>query len=267
MKIYNPEGSLLRKDQKELLRMLEVFDAICKEHNIQWWLCSGTLLGAARHQGFIPWDDDLDISLLKEDYIRLERILCKMNSEEFVFHCMKSDPDYVYWFGKFRKKQGCIQSVNKRNALYKWKGIGFDIFTIEKTSSLSAKLAFLSYDMLQRHSIKIKNDLIRKPIIRLIEYWHRYIIFPILHLIGLFNPSNEYHYSLGIGWPNCTLDINDIFPLSTIDFEGKQMPAPRNVDNYLTKLYGDWRKIPSEEEIKASIHCQEYRDEIFGEGQ
>lgn len=264
MKIYNPEGSLLRKDQKELVLMLEAFDAICKEHNIQWWLCSGTLLGAARHQGFIPWDDDLDIALLKKDYIRLEKILCEMKSDEFVFHCMKSDPDYVYWFGKFRKKQGSIQSSNKRTSYYKWKGIGFDIFTIEKSNLLSAKLASLSYDMFQRHSIKIANSLLRKSYIRVIEYLHKFVIFPLLHLIGLYNPNHEYHYSLGIGWPNCTFDINDIFPLSTISFEGKQMPCPRNVDTYLTNIYGNWRKLPSEEEIKHSIHCQEYRDEIFG---
>ena len=102
---YNPEGSLLRRDQMELLRMLEVLDEICKKHNIRWWLSSGTLLGAARHQGFIPWDDDMDIVLLKKDYKRLEKILCEMQSNEFVFHCMKTDVDYVNWFGKFRKKK------------------------------------------------------------------------------------------------------------------------------------------------------------------
>lgn len=264
---YNPEGSLLRRDQRELLCMLEVLDRICKEHKIQWWLSSGTLLGAARHHGFIPWDDDLDIVLLKKDYKRLEKILCEMESDEFVFHCMKTDADYVNWFGKFRKKEGCVQSLNKRYDYYKWKGIGFDIFAIEKTNCLSAKIASLSYGRMQRFSINIKNNLIRKFLIRTIEYLHSLIIFPILRVIGLINPSEEYHYILGTGWPSHTFHMKYTFPLTVTDFEGKQMPVPKDMDTYLTNVYGDWRKVPSEEEIKKTIHCQEYRDEIFGKGQ
>ena len=65
MRKYNPEGSSLRKDQLEMLKVLVAFSEICKQHNLKWWLCSGTLLGAARHKGFIPWDDDVDVTMLK----------------------------------------------------------------------------------------------------------------------------------------------------------------------------------------------------------
>lgn len=261
---YNPEGSLLRRDQKELLRMLEVLDRICKKHNIIWWLSSGTLLGAARHQGFIPWDDDMDIVLLKEDYERLEKILCEMDDNEFVFHCMKTDVDYINWFGKFRKKDGVIQSKSKRYNYYKWKGIGFDIFAIEKTNYLSAKLAAFSYGISQRCTENITNNLIRKSLIYAIKKVHEYIIFPLLRLIGMVNPNEEYHYILGTGWPTHTFYRKNTFPLTTAEFEGKKMPVPHNMDAYLTNVYGDWRKLPSEDEIKKSIHCKEYRDEIFG---
>ena len=265
---YNPEGSALRRDQMELLRMLKIVDNICKEHGIKWWLSSGTLLGAARHHGFIPWDDDMDIVMLKRDYKKLEKILCKYESEEFVFHCTKTDVDYVNKFGKFRKKCGSIRSKSHRYAYYKWKGIGFDIFSIEKTNYLAAHLADQIYKRTQKYTLYIDKAWIRKPLIRIIEFFNWGLFCPILRLIGwIFNPKNEYHYTLGTGWPTHTFFMKYTFPLITTEFEGEQMPVPKDMDSYLTNVYGDWRTPPTEEQIMKSIHCQEYYDEIFGKEQ
>ena len=261
---YNPEGSALRRDQKELLRMLKKVDAICKEHNLKWWLSSGTLLGAARHKGFIPWDDDVDIVMLRKDAKRLEKILLKMEDKEFVYHTMRSDVEYVNCFGKYRKREGRISVNNRRYDYYKWCGIGFDIFSIEKTSFFAAKAASTIYGNLQHLTSYISCGAIRKPLIRLIELLCLGIIFPILRLIGLINPKGEYHYSLGQGWSKHTFFMSDAFPLTTTEFEGEQMPAPKNVDAYLARVYGDWRKMPNEEQIRKSIHNQDYIREIYG---
>ena len=75
MRVYNPEGSALRRDQKEMLDVLVAFSEICEKHDIKWWLCSGTLLGAARHKGFIPWDDDIDVNMFEEDPDLAEQLL------------------------------------------------------------------------------------------------------------------------------------------------------------------------------------------------
>ena len=133
-RIYNPEGSALRRDQKELVRMLKVVAGICEENGLKWWLSSGSLLGAARHKGFIPWDDDLDIVMMRNDYDKLVKILCDYQSDEFVFHCIRTDVDYTNMFGKFRKKEGCVKVASRRYDYYKWKGMGLDIFATEKTS-------------------------------------------------------------------------------------------------------------------------------------
>ena len=260
----SPEGSLLRRDQKELLRMLQKIGEICDRHNIRWWLAAGTLLGAARHGGFIPWDDDVDIFVLRKDYRMLEKILCGLQSEEHVFHCMRTDAEYVNSFGKFRKKEGSIQSSNKRHKYYKWKGIGLDVFVIERTSYFAARLSSVVYKNLQYPTLYISNAKIRRLVIRIVEFFCLGIINPLLRLIGLINPRGEYHYALGTGWPKATFFKKDIFPLTKIEFEGVLFPAPKDTDGFLRGEYGDWHQIPSEEAIKKSIHCKEYREEIFG---
>ena len=263
-RVWNPEGSLLRKDQLELFRMLKVLAKICEEHHIPWWLSSGTLLGAARHKGFIPWDDDMDIAVLRKDCRRLEKALRQLQSDEFVLHSMDTDVDYVNYYGKFRKRHGVIRSASKRYDYYKWKGIGIDIFSLEKTSYFAAYWATKIYRTLEPLTLGIRRSWLRKPLIRCIEGACSYVFFPILRLIGLYNPKGEYHYVLGTGFPKSTFYMKDVFPLSITEFEGVLMPVPKDMDAYLTNVYGDWRTPPSEDTIKKSIHCQEYIEEIFG---
>ena len=91
---YNPDGSRLRSDQLELLRMLQHVAEICREHDIKWWLSSGTLLGAARHKGFIPWDDDIDIGLPREDYDRFKQYWMQNPSEVFFYQDFETEKNH-----------------------------------------------------------------------------------------------------------------------------------------------------------------------------
>ena len=263
-RVWNPEGSILRRDQLELFRILKVLAKICEENHIPWWLGSGSMLGAARHKGFIPWYDDMDIVLLRKDYKRLEKILCKLENDEFVYHSMDTDVDYVNYYGKFRKRHGVIRSKSKRYDYYKWKGIGIDVFSIEKTTFFSAYWAAKIYGKLEPLTLDIHQSWLRKTMIRCIEGMCSYVVFPVLRLISLYNPKNEYHYTLGTGFPKSRFYLKYIFPLATTEFEGEQMPVPKDMDACLTRMYGDWRTLPSEDSIKKRIHCQEYVEEIFG---
>lgn len=261
---YNPDGSQLRRDQMELLKMLRFVANICDANGIEWWLSSGTLLGAARHEGFIPWDDDLDIVLLKRDCKRLERILERLDSKEYVYHSMRTDVEYVNTFGKFRKREGRITTCNRRYNYYKWAGIGFDIFAIEKTNYFAARAAQVIYNNLQHLTSYIRWGWVRKPLIRLIECLCLGIINPILRLVGLINPRKEYHYTLGTGWARHTFFMKDTLPLAKARFEGEEWPVPKDMDAYLKGVYGDWRRLPSDEQIRKCIHCKEYIEEIYG---
>lgn len=261
---YNPDGSALRRDQLLLLEMLDRVAEICRDNGIKWWLSSGTLLGAARHKGFIPWDDDMDIVMLKEDYKKFEKVMLSLEDDQYVFHCMKTDVEYVNVFGKFRRKAGRIQVASRRYRYYKWAGVGLDVFAIEKTSAFSAHISKFLYQEIQHLTSYIGWSWLRKPLIRTIEFVHFCLLNPLFRLIGKINPKGEYHYVLGTGWPRHTFYMKDTFPLSETEFEGRLFPVPKDMDAYLTNVYGDWRQIPSHESIRNWIHCQEYIEEIYG---
>lgn len=89
--IYNPEGSILRKVQLKMLDILRTVDTICKKHNIEYVLDGGSLLGAVRHGGFIPWDDDLDITVMRKDFKRLRKILPKELPSNLVYQDCTTD--------------------------------------------------------------------------------------------------------------------------------------------------------------------------------
>lgn len=265
MRIYNPEGSTLRKDQKEMLKVLVAFAEICKKHDIQWWLCSGTLLGAARHKGFIPWDDDLDVSMLEKDYRRLEKILVGIESDEYFFQCTKTDPDYVNVFGKFRKKKDPVETTDYRAKYFRFQGVGLDVFYIEKANRFAAHLAKFFYLNMQHPTQYIRSRFLRHMAIKVVRAINFALLIPLARLTGAINPKDEYRVCLGSGFYKSKFFMKDIFPLSQMEFEGVEFPVPGNTDSYLTNIYGDWRKLPSEDQIRKAMHSPVYIKEIFGE--
>lgn len=263
---YSPEGSVLRHDQMELLQMLKFFDTICKQHQIEWWLSSGTLLGAVRHQGFIPWDDDMDIVMMKKDYKRLVDIMRKYDSDDYVLQSIETDCNYVCAFAKFRKKKGCVSSHNPHAQFYKWKGIGFDVFVLQESTYLTAQLSSFIYSKAMNLTLYCNNEKIRCCLTRIMQFFLFKFTFPIIRI--LFNvgrKTGELHYAQGTGWARHTFYLSDIYPLRSMSFEDTEFKVPSRYDAYLRNVFGDYLQIPSEEEIKQTIHCKEYLYEIYGE--
>lgn len=265
MRTYNPEGSALRRDQKELLKVLAAFAEICEKHDIKWWLCSGTLLGAARHKGFIPWDDDIDVTMFEEDYRKLEKILVGMESEEYFYLCTKTDPEYVNVFGKFCKKKDPAETTDYRAKYFRYQGLSIDIFYIEKSTRFAAHLAKFFYLNMQHPTQYIGNRRLRRAAVKAVRLINFGLLIPLSRLLGRFNAKDEYRICLGSGFYKSKFFPKDIFPLSKMEFEGIMFPVPGNTDAYLSNIYGNWRQLPSEEQIKKSMHSPVYIKEIFGE--
>ncbi len=108
------ESEILREAQLIMLDMLIEFDVICKKHQLRYWLDSGTLLGAVRHQGFIPWDDDIDISMPIEDYHRFLAVAPAELSSNVFLQNRNTDCEFKFDYTKLRSNNASIVELHEK---------------------------------------------------------------------------------------------------------------------------------------------------------
>jgi len=250
---FNPEGSLLRRQQHRMLEVLMAFDAFCKKHNIQYWLSSGTLLGCVRHGGFIPWDDDLDIDMLREDYEKLMRIPPEEFPEQFVLQNPDTDPGYFFCYAKLRDRKSFLEENNQYDRIFKYRGIYIDIFPYEKMpfvlNWIACRAIGRCYKVLNNH--KYNDEEARKKvqgIYRFCEKW----LFPVLRALAKLSPIEELRFSPGIPYFKAIL-YDETFPLTTGLFEGFEAPIPRDSDAYLRRKFGDYMRLPDIDELHLHV--------------
>lgn len=245
---YNPEGSMLRRAQRRMTEMLSFVDRICVENKISYWIDSGTLLGARRHGGFIPWDDDVDICMLREDYVKFKQIMLHDNpSDEFVLQCHETDNHYFGTWDTLRDLKTELFDHSKRLDKYKYKGLQIDIFLIDDRCNKQMWRFFRQY-----FAYLVNAPLFEGRLTKYIRWNVPFAFFLLAKVLlpisrWLTKPSKTYlYYANGMFW-HLKWKRQVIFPLSKIEFEGKYFSAPNEVDKYLDVIYGDWKAIPSVE--------------------
>src|SRR5699024_7471673 len=123
-------GDEIKEVQKDQLDILIEFDRICKKNNIKYQLFAGTLLGAIRHKGFIPWDDDIDVCMLREDYEKFLNICNKDMKNEYFLQTYNSDTNYIMQFAKLRKNNTIfLERVTANCDIHH--GVYIDIFPLD----------------------------------------------------------------------------------------------------------------------------------------
>ena len=142
----------LRQCQLVQLHLLYVFDAICKEYNLTYFLGGGTLLGAMRHGGFIPWDDDLDVGMPRKDYKKFLKIAPKVLPKDVILQCQETHPWSVVAFAKLRDAYSFYCEMDS---------------TIRTSDNLGIFIDIFPYDEMP----KIKDLYIVSIIKRLHQYW------------------------------------------------------------------------------------------------
>lgn len=250
---YNPDGSILRKAQLRMLDLLKFLDKICKENNIQYWLDSGTLLGAMRHGGFIPWDDDVDVCMMKEDAEKLKQIMeDKIWDGHVVLQTKDNDKHYynISWMTLRDTKSEYLQDSFNHNRL-KYRGMQVDIFVMEENANPTAsKLGrFMNFGLIEAplsnwHGLKFL-----RPFVPFNYQMVSKVIAPLLSCI----PGRQNSLlSCGVGclFPNIQKK-SSVFPLSQVEFEGETFLAPANADEYLKAMFGNWNQVPSPDKIQT----------------
>lgn len=248
---YNPDGSNRRQAQLRMVEMLKFLDQFCKENKINYWIEGGTLLGAIRHGGFIPWDDDTDVCMTRKDYNRFTKLFGNKQYGDFVLQTPKTDKGFFKFWNVVRDlKSEYIHSDDMPcEQMLQYKGLQIDIFPmIDSYSNISMHISRMLEWRVKNFYIKeasSKHHICTK----LLFYFSNNIIYPLFRLL-IRKKRIIVKYDYGVGYYNNIQYWDDIFPLSRITFEGIELNAPKNPHRYCQLLYGkDYMELPKEENI------------------
>lgn len=242
--MYNPEGSLKRRVQLRLLDMLLYLDKVCKDNDIDYRIDGGTVLGALRHGGFIPWDDDIDVVIEDaNDYNRLCRYLLNHPHPQYVLQNDKTDKGCIKYWSTLRdlKSEYVHLDLHEQaiDSKMKYKGLQIDIFPYE--AGVIPSLYFRYAKLGRRERYYIVNCYWKARTIHLIR---KYVGNPILHLISkLFGNKDMFMHSYGEGFPY-RFHKDVLLPHKPISFEGYVFPGPADPDRFCKILYNDYMNLP-----------------------
>jgi lipopolysaccharide cholinephosphotransferase len=255
---YNAPGTTLRAAQLRMLDILKEIDKICKKHHITYWLDGGSMLGCARHKGFIPWDDDLDIAVFEEDYKRLLSALQTELPKQLRVEWTGNNKNVHFNFAKVVDSNSYVQQNEDgsmpRNGIT---GLWVDIFPMIHSNRPVRQIVEPIYGRCYRRIHNFDDNKLNKML--------AYLLYPFaLLLLGLakifcflFVSKDKYVNSYGTGKAYAQYSTRHrswTIPTIEMQFEDSFFPMPCNYDAVLTRMYGDYMKIPPVE--KREIHSK-----------
>jgi len=227
-----------------MLEILKSIDKICCDNNIPYILSSGTALGAYRHGGFIPWDDDLDIELLKEDYEKLLPLLEKNLPEDMALQTHQTDSHYFIPFAKVRCTKMIARDRYNLDENYKFRGVFVDIFSLEQNWLPFSKIATTIQKLTMRVSrLSNRYSWLKNPLLNLLYLLSYKVLYPCFRFLSNLFPTQTVRHVLGAGY-NAARKREELFPPSTLRFEGYEFLGPHKIDAYLKRLYGSGYMTP-----------------------
>jgi lipopolysaccharide cholinephosphotransferase len=244
--------------KEKLKKMQEIlWDVYCKvsdifdKNGIRYFLICGSLLGVMRHGGFIPWDDDLDIAVLNDDYDSAMQILEKNLPSGFFMQNKESDPCYLCDWTKLQYTNSTVFNALYQLAnTFKYKGIAMDIFRCWPDNiSRYTKKWRIHRSAFNYHVSNISNKKSKKVLRSIVALCYHLVIGSFYYFIDVFFQKKDVYDMDPQLYP--PIDRGWLFPLDFAYFNGRKCPVPANSDNVLTLYYGNWHELPREEERRS----------------
>lgn len=259
LKDLSPEE--LRKWQLKLLEILVYFRDFCEEHDIKFFLSGGTCIGAIRHKGIIPWDDDVDVMLLREDYDKLISIWNKeADTSRFVCSVTTKDQSSRFPMATIRSvNTTCIYDHSVNDDICHGIKIDVEFLDVVPKGKVSRLIHTVSEGLMGM--LRTQRIPKRQSLSRVIRSSLLLALFPTKgirwkvssfceKIVTKYNPPKEddnvryllcrlhpYHYFKDVEW---------------VDFEGEKMPVVKNYDRFLRTVYGDYMQLPPEDQRKPA---------------
>lgn len=270
-----------RKMQLMEFEMLKEFDKLCRKHNINYSIFGGTLLGAVRHKGFIPWDDDIDVVMLREEYERFKSISDELNSDICYFQDNDTDPYYRWGYGKLRRTNTRFVRIGQEHIKCKT-GIFIDVFPLDDIPNSTIgqiindfhcfcirKIMYSEVGKLSKSEPKYKKFiyklLAKIPLERVFKHFNRLInkkngksdkvrtlMYTSIGKLYYKHPLKEKY-----GMPRKWFE-----ELAEYEFEGEKFYGCKDYDTVLKFAFGDYMKLPPEDKREPHAPVSSYSFDV-----
>ena len=260
LKFTDYDDTELKHLQNLELMILKDFIHLCDKNNLDYYIYGGSLLGAVRHKGFIPWDDDIDMIMFRDDFEKFKEIFMASDNDKYELLSYETNDEYFFLFSKLILKNTKFEEwwVNQVNFTV---GINIDIFVLDyvsdskikgffqvKSCRLLDKLSVLSVIKLEGYPffIQLISNFINF-IFRLFHIKPATIRRPCLNLLCRYDNTKRVCDISALNHPQI-YNVDDFLNGTKIRFEDIEVNAPSNYHNILQQIYGDYMKLPPEEE-------------------
>lgn len=245
----------IRPLQLRILKILLAIDKVCKEHNLRYYIMAGTMLGAVRHKGFIPWDDDLDIGMPRADYDLLMKNAKEWLPKPYEAVCAENDKEYPLPFAKI---QDASTTLIERMHLKYLGGVYIDVFPLDGVpeNRMAQRMHFAKYEFYKRVLYLIHRDPYKHG--KGPSSWIPLLCRKLFTLTGAQESIRRIMTKYDFDKSDLICDYDDgmkgimskklLGTPTPVLFEGEEVWGVQEYDAYLSQKYGDYMTIPKQNE-------------------